>query len=169
MLNRLRRWLNDTPLRDPIDRQQARLLQIMLIGIIIVASLALLNNLIAPNTAERQLLGTVTNVLYILCTASSLVVLRYGRFRLAVLIPAVGITLIFGVAFIAVGLRDGAPFLIVFAVPITLAGLLGGRSSLFVVIGISLAAVILTLILQRVAPALTGFVPVGDSAAWIVV
>jgi two-component system cell cycle sensor histidine kinase/response regulator CckA len=169
MLNRLRHWLNDTPLRDPIERQQAPLLQIMLIGIIIVASLALLNNLIAPNTAERQLLGTATNALYILCTAVSLVVLRYGRFHLAVSIPAVGITLIFGVALIAVGLRDGAPFLIVFAVPIMLAGLLGGRSVLFVVIGMSLATVILALILQRVAPALTGFVLVGDSTAWIVV
>ncbi|HEX9441311.1 MAG TPA: PAS domain S-box protein [Roseiflexaceae bacterium] len=169
MQNRLRHWLNDTPLRDPIERRQAPLLQIMLIGIIILVGLALLNNLIAPNTVESRLLGIASNALYILCAASSLVVLRRGRFRLAVLIPAAGITLIFGVAFIAVGLRDGAPFLIVFAVPITLVGLLAGRSALFVAIGISLAAVILALILQRVAPALTGFVPVGDSSAWIVV
>jgi len=169
MRTNLRHWLNDTPLRDPVERRQAPMLQIMLIGMIIAASLALLNNLIAPNTLERRLLGTTVNMLLILCTASGLVVLRRGRFRLAVLIPATGITLIVGVFLIALGLRNGAPFLIVFALPITLAGLLAGRRTLFAVLGISLASVIIMLILQRIAPALTGFVPVGDSTALIVV
>jgi rsbT co-antagonist protein RsbR len=169
MRTNLRHWLNDTPLRDPVERRQAPLLQIMLIGMIIAASLALLNNQIAPNTLERRLLGTTVNMLLILCTASGLVVLRRGRFRLAVLIPATGITLIVGVFLIALGLRNGAPFLIVFALPITLAGLLAGRRTLFAVLGISLASVIIMLILQRIAPALTGFVPVGDSTALIVV
>jgi PAS domain S-box-containing protein len=70
---------------------------------------------------------------------------------------------------IAVGLRNGAPFLIVFTIPIILAGLLIGQPSIFLVIGIGVVTTLVVLALERVAPALTGFVPVGDSTSTIVV
>ena len=35
MLTRLRRWLKDLPLTDPIERQQAPLLQIALLSLIV--------------------------------------------------------------------------------------------------------------------------------------
>src|SRR5262245_28268075 len=97
MSSGLRRWLNDIPVHDPIERRQAPLLQIMLIGVIVGASFALLNLQIVTNTIERRLLGIVLNTLFILFSASSLVLLRRGRFRLAVLLATAGPTLLFGV------------------------------------------------------------------------
>jgi two-component system, cell cycle sensor histidine kinase and response regulator CckA len=160
---RLRRWLNDIPIHDPIERRQAPLLQIMLIGCIIAASLALLNNQIVPNTIERRILGIATNALLIVCATIGLVLLRRSRFQLAVLISSVGMALTFGVFVIALGFRTTIPTLIIFAVPITLVGLLAGRRALLLIIGISYVSVLAAVILQRVAPMLTGFVPTqGD-------
>jgi signal transduction histidine kinase len=68
-----------------------------------------------------------------------------------------------------VGLRNGAPFLIVFTIPIILAGLLAGRSSTVLIIGIGVATMLMMLTLERVAPTLIGFVPVGDSTSTVVV
>jgi PAS domain S-box-containing protein len=164
----LRRWLNDIPIHDPIERRQAPLLQVMLLGVIVGASLALLNLQIAPNTVERRLLGIVVNALFILFNASGLVLVRHGRFRSAVLLATAGPTLVFGVFLVALGLRNGAPFLIAFAVPVILAGLLANRHALLLIIAISQTSLFVTLVLQRFAPALTGFIPVSDSTALIV-
>jgi two-component system cell cycle sensor histidine kinase/response regulator CckA len=169
MWNGFRSWLNSAPIDNPIERRQSPMLQVMLIGIMIAASLALLNILTAPVSNQRRLLGIVVNTLYILCAASGLVALRRGHFRLAVLIPTTTSALILGLFLIAVGLRNGAPFSIVFTIPIILAGLLTGRPSIFFIIGIGVATMLTVLTLERVAPTLTGFVPVGDSTSTIVV
>jgi anti-anti-sigma factor len=165
MWEHIRRWLNDTKLRDPVERQQASLLQIMLIGVIIAASLALLSNQILADTIQRRLFGTISNALLILCAASGIVLLRRGRFRQAVLVPSAGIVVLIGVLGIVLGAGNGGPFLIIFAIPITLAGLLAGRRALLLVVGLSQASILLIFTLQRFAPAFTGFVPMqnGDS------
>src|SRR5690349_15420989 len=147
MGSKLRRWLNNTPIHDPIERRQAPLLQVMLIAVIVAASLALLNNQITTNTIERRVLGTAVNTLFILFNAGSLVVLRRGRFRLAVLLVTAGMALVVGAFVIAIGLRNGAPFLIVFAIPMILAGLLANRHMLLLIIAIGQASVIITLVL----------------------
>ena len=43
---RLRRWLNDIPIEDPINRQMAFLLQVMLLGLIAIILVATVVNLI---------------------------------------------------------------------------------------------------------------------------
>src|SRR5438046_6871729 len=86
MWDQFRRWLNSAPLHDPIARRQAPLLQVMLISVIIAASLALLNKQIFPNTVERRLLGTASSMKFILFNAIGLILLRRGRFRLAVMV-----------------------------------------------------------------------------------
>jgi PAS domain S-box-containing protein len=169
MWHSFRSWLNNAPIDNPIERRQAPMLQIMLIGITIAASLALVNILVAPVSTERRLLGIAVNTLYILSAIGGLAALRWGNFRLAVLIPTTTSALILGMFLIAVGLRNGAPFLIVFTIPIILAGLLAGRSSIFLIIGIGVATMLITLTLERVAPTLIGFVRVGDSTSTIVV
>jgi signal transduction histidine kinase len=169
MWNSFRCWLNSAPIGDPIERRQAPMLQVMLIGIVIAATLALVNIQFAPVTTGRRLLGIAVNTFYIVCGASGLVAMRRGHFRLSALIPTIGSALILGLFLIAVGLRNGAPFMIVFAIPITLAGLLTGRPISLLVIGIGVATMLVMLILERVAPALTGFVPVGDSTSTIAV
>jgi PAS domain S-box-containing protein len=161
--------LNDTPIDDPIERQQAPLLQLMMIGIIVISGALLLNNQTANNTTERRLLGTLTNALLILINVIGLVLLRRGRFRLAVLLPTAIETVIGGLFVIALGWRNGAPFLIAFAVPIILVGLLADRRALVLIIGITQLSLISTLILERVAPDLTGFVPIASESAGLVV
>jgi signal transduction histidine kinase len=169
MWNRFRSWLNNTPIDNPIERRQAPLLQVMLIGILIAATLALLNILVAPVTPGRRLLGVMVNTLYILCATSGLAALRRGRFRLGVLIPTIGTALILGMFLIAVGMHHGAPFMIVFMIPTILAGLLTGQPGIFVVIGIGIMTMAVMLTLEQAAPALTGFVPVGDSTSTVAV
>jgi signal transduction histidine kinase len=169
MWNRFRCWLNNAPIGDPIERRQAPMLQVMLIGIVIAALLALVNILFAPVTSGRRLLGIAVNTFYILCGVSGLVAMRRGHFRLSALLPTIGSALILGVFLIAVGLRHGAPFMIVFTIPIILAGLLTGRPMIFLVIGIGIATMLAMLTLERAAPALTGFVAVGDSTSAIAV
>lgn len=159
MWEHIRRWLDDTQLRDPIEHQQASLLQIMLIGMIVAASLALINNLITSETVARQIFGTIANTLLIVCAASGIILLRRGRFRLAVLVPAVGMALLIGVLGIVLGSTNGMGLAILFTVPITLAGLLIGRRGLLLVIGISHVSILLIFLFQRFAPGLAGFVP----------
>jgi PAS domain S-box-containing protein len=149
--------LNKAPIHDPIERRQAPLLQLMMISIIIAAGLALLNNQIAPDLSERRTLGIVTNTLFVLCAAIGLILLRRGRFQLAVLITSAAIALSSGVFVIVLGFPNVMPLLFVFAVPITLAGLLAGRRALLLIIGITYLSVFIALILQRVAPTWTGF------------
>src|SRR5262245_54888235 len=137
MWSRLRRWLNDTPIHDPIERRQAPLLQLMLIGIVVALGLALLNNQIAPNTTERRLLGTLGNALLVAINMIGLMLLRRGRFSLAVGLVTAGPSLVFGMFLVALGLPNGAPFLIAFAIPMILAGLLAGRHTLLLTMAIS--------------------------------
>ena len=44
--SRLRKWLNEIPIEDAINRQMASLLQVMLIGLVIIIIIAMIINLI---------------------------------------------------------------------------------------------------------------------------
>jgi len=50
----LRVWLNNLPIENPVDRQMARLLQVILIGLMGIISLAtILNLILSPVTTPR--------------------------------------------------------------------------------------------------------------------
>jgi signal transduction histidine kinase/DNA-binding response OmpR family regulator len=141
MWNPLRHWLNDLSFDDPIERQQAPLLQIALLSLIVLLTCLIpsgLNQL--PREGQILLLATVVVV------HSSLVaavwVLRRGHFEWAVRIGATIILLLIASRLLAIGIERNASLLLAFAVPITLAGLIGGRTTLLWVAGLSLVLVI---------------------------
>src|SRR5215813_2794174 len=93
MQQRFRRWLDDLPLSNPLERQQAGLLQAMLLIILggCVAGL-----LISAFTADRQgpvQVGIVDYTFLIVCMLGGFLLLRRGRFRPAVALAISGIVL----------------------------------------------------------------------------
>src|SRR5215211_7536015 len=91
MWNRLRRWLQDLPLHNPIERRQGLLVQVILLGLggILLFS-ALLTLVIYPFStgavAAANLRNTVSNLQGVLFVLVPFVLLRRGHFRLAVVI-----------------------------------------------------------------------------------
>src|SRR5262245_56439414 len=87
MLIGLRRWLNDLPLTNPIERQQAPLLQIALLSMIVLITFTVpsaLNGL----PPEGQMVVAVSWVVVYSSLAAAIWVLRRGRFEWAVRIGA---------------------------------------------------------------------------------
>ena len=85
MWNRLRSWLNDLSLSDPIERRQGPLLQVILLGLSILSILALALTLATNDTTNQAKILNVSSVaveavLYLI----GLVLLRRGRFMYAV-------------------------------------------------------------------------------------
>ena len=141
MWERLRRWLNAIPIHDPIERPSAALLQIILAGMLVIIGLALLLNLIVVGPAALTLRGLAPNLAIILCVATAWAALRRGRFGWSVGIVIGAILLGQAQALITAGLRGNASALVIFVVPITLAGLLLGRRGLVLTIGLSVLMV----------------------------
>src|SRR5437879_4588011 len=97
MRNRLRRWLNDIPIQDPVARWQAPLLQMMLISIILVAALRLVWFLISNSDGLIVWLDLGMSTLVLITSAVALCTLRLGRFRPAVLLATTGFLLVLGI------------------------------------------------------------------------
>jgi anti-anti-sigma factor len=97
--------------------------------------------------------------LLIACAASALILLRRGRFTVAVALMIAGLLVAIGVALIAGGLANSWSALISFTLPVTAAGLLVGRRGLLLTAGASMAIVLATGLLQRIAPSIVGFIP----------
>jgi signal transduction histidine kinase/CheY-like chemotaxis protein len=165
----LRRWLNDVPIRDPIARQQAALLQIMLVGLIITTTASMPLALIAPVEPEVTLLSLSASVLLILLTFTALTLLRRGRFNLSVATVTGGLLLALALLLTLGGLANSGALLLGFAIPIALAGLLASRRALLLTFGLSTLIVSLTAILEHLSPPLAGFVTPHDDITVITV
>src|SRR6476620_151046 len=91
MWNRLRRWLQDLPLHDPIERRQALLVQVILLGLSGVLLFSAMLTLVAfPFTtgdiAAANLRNSVSNFQGALLVLAPFILLRRGFFRVAVVI-----------------------------------------------------------------------------------
>jgi PAS domain-containing protein len=136
--SRLRIWLDDLPIHDPVDRRMAALLQFILLGFIAITLLALVLNPILGSALSSQELRTsmAANSIGVLVFALPWVLLRRGYFRASVL-------LIIGILFIlttlslllAMSLREANGTLFPLTLAMMLAGLLvGGRALLFTLV-----------------------------------
>ena len=86
MWRRLRRWLHAVPINDPLERRQALLVQVILLGLSSVLMCSALITLIAvPFTtganAAANLRNTISNVQGTLFYLVPFVLLRRGAFR----------------------------------------------------------------------------------------
>src|SRR5215212_2016446 len=84
--SRLRTWLSDLPIQDPINRRMAALLQVMLLGFVaLVIISSILSLIISPSNISPQFV-LIRGAVFILIIAIPLVLLRGGHFRSSVLI-----------------------------------------------------------------------------------
>src|SRR5258706_3885374 len=169
MLDSVRRWLDATPLTNPIERRQSLFVQVLFIGIFVTALLVLPVCYSAGGTPMGKVLTTAADGIVIFGTPLALVVFRRGYFRRAVVIET-------GVCFAAItlflvplGLLRSSWALLAFPVPITLIGLLGGRRGLWMTIGASVVSMVVIAVLEHQSLPLAGFAPaLGDPTVIII-
>jgi rsbT co-antagonist protein RsbR len=158
MLSRLRNWLQTAPFDDPIERRQAPMLQVMLIGLSIFTGLALLLALSSTNNnVGAQTLTIIGVLLGLVVYPSSLALLRRGRFRLAVALAIVSLLVSITIILIPKGLNSSWLALFALIYPISFAGLLAGRRMLWLTIGLSIVVVCGIGFLGSVAPSAVGY------------
>lgn len=169
MQQKVRRWLDDLPLSNPLERQQAGLLQVMLLIILGGGVIGPLISAINSTSGQSNLkIGLIAYTILEIGTLSGFMLLRRGRFHSAVALTISGIVLAIGSALIASGFPGSAGIYLAFTVPITMAGLLLGRRGLLLTSGVVIGIVISAAVLRSIAPGLTGFSPSSpDSAASI--
>jgi rsbT co-antagonist protein RsbR len=157
MLTQLRQWLNTIPLSNPIERRQALIFELFLIGLLVVSIGECVFSLISGAPLITTLIIGLTGGVM----GGALVLLRRGHFK-----RAVGLTtslLLFSLALYSVPAGMNGVVFLVFVVPLTLAGLLIGRRGLVYAAGVSILIAASINFLQQRAPSLVGFAPDADA------
>ena len=151
-----RMWLKDVPFTDPLRREQAVLLQAFLFILSAAALLGALAPLTAISASDR-LIGVSTSLLLGLLLIGAVVVLRRGHFTPAVALVIVGMIAMVVVNMLPTGLEGSRAIFTLLALPIVLAGLLGGRRILMLAFVLSVLAVVGVTVLEVAAPTLVGY------------
>ena len=166
MKHRLRRWLGDVAVRDPIERRKAEFLHFMLIGLCAIGILGSPLSLVAPLSLIDHILTIAADLLLSIFALVALGVLQRGRLHLAVLIGTCGLLIPLAITFVTLGLSGGAGVLIAFTLPVTLAGLLMGRGGLVFAVTTSLAIVLCSALFDTGRPA--GMLPANHMPIGII-
>jgi rsbT co-antagonist protein RsbR len=169
MFASLRRWLDAPTFVNPIERRQAIVVQMMLIGIFITAVLVFPICYIAGGTPTGKLLTSAADGIVLLGTPLALLVFRRGHFRRGVSIATIACLAAITLFLVPLGLRNSGWALLAFPVPITLIGLLGGRRGMWMSVGSSIASVIGIAILEQQSRPLAGFAAPGGDITPIIV
>jgi rsbT co-antagonist protein RsbR len=170
MKRRFLEWLEKAPLTNPVERRQAVVFQWVLIIWILLTSIQLIFSLLslfAPPPASSAaplppmfmtmlLLLQLAGTLLWITPVSALVLLRRGRFNPAVIISSLGLLAAHTIATYILGVTNPS-VLIVFQIPIALAGLLASRRLLLTISGLSIAIVLIVTFLESFSPPLAGF------------
>ncbi len=135
----MRHWLYNDRIADPVERQQAALLQILLAIMLAAMLMAMLLSAALFGLAALAPAALLPNLLLLLSLAGALAILRRGRVRLAVALIIAALLAGQAYALLTEGLADHAAQLLVFVVPIALAGMLLPRAGLLATIALSLA------------------------------
>lgn len=166
MRQSFRRWLHNFSILNPIEQQQAYNFQNFLLVWVVIAiagipGLYFQGSEIAGPTPSQQfrfifmLLGVATWLL-VITPAAALWQLRRGHFTAAVSIAALGLLFSHCVAAYVLGIGN-ASVLIVFQIPIAIAGLLGGRRLLLATTMISIMVVMIIAVLELQTPPMAGY------------
>ncbi|HEY1017047.1 MAG TPA: ATP-binding protein, partial [Herpetosiphonaceae bacterium] len=159
---RLRNWFRSAKISDPIEYEQALLLQPMLLGLAVISLLSLPTSFAVSSTLLEGIRTAVSSSLTVVFASVSLWTLRRNRFRRAVLIMCVGLILEFALILVFEGVRNSGWLLFAFALPITLAGLLTGRPGTIRIVGMSVATVAILGVIQLRTTGLIGLYPRKD-------
>lgn len=159
MIQQLRSWLHNLPLADPIEREHAVLLQYYLLGAAFIGVVGLFIVVFIAGGAYSQIAGPIAAALALSATIAGFVLLRRGRLSPAVLCASIGFTLALTLLLIGWGVTGGRNLLIVYIVPVMLAGLMTGRGGAMLMVVISLALVIGVAVLEALQVPLVGSSP----------
>jgi rsbT co-antagonist protein RsbR len=157
MRNRMQHWFTTVALRDPIQRRQAPLIQLIYIVLIVGALLWVPISLSAFVAATARLLTLMSSVMVMACSSLATVLLRHGRFTASVVIATSGIFLAVVIVLVITGLQASGGLLFVFALPLTLAGLLLGLRGLLIFGGLCVLTISGLAGLEYYVPLATGF------------
>lgn len=164
-----RGWFNRLNYADPVQQQQARTLQLFLLCTTLATSFGLLIPFLAPIGTAAAVAIAVSIIIVIGMCVVALWLLRRDQFYKAVFWTVIGITVFLSIMMLGTGLNSSGATLAGFCVPLTIGALLAGRRVLWVTFAVSLAGVLLTLVLEYVAPQFIGFTrPQGRNEAGIV-
>jgi rsbT co-antagonist protein RsbR len=169
MRDRFMHWLNMPPITDPIERRQAPIIQLMLLALLAAALLATPFLLIGVATPSSQRLSIFSNLMLMAFLVAALVTLRRGRVRLAVVLAALAFLPGQAISLLSSGTQGSGLLFLIFIVPLTLVGLLAGRWALLTTIGVMLALLTTTVILEAQGSPLVGFAPGASTPAGTVV
>lgn len=170
-----RRWLDALPVPNPTERRLAGVLQNVLLVWVSVAfigftALILATRTAPPPTTSEPATGplgallTIAAMLLILTPIAGLVLLRRGRYSQSLAVTTIGILIAHSIATYLLGVTDNT-VVIVYQLPIALAGLLGRRRLLLSVAGISVGSLILVATLETMTPPMAGFFTHAQAAA----
>jgi rsbT co-antagonist protein RsbR len=171
----LQEWFENLPISDPLERRQARLLQIMLLVLIAACLIGLPLGLLTAAPGASPLLPLICYPLLLVTIGAALWMLRRGGFAPAVGLATIGLVLAIGIALVGAGFGSSEIILLTFAAPIVMAGLLLGRRGLALAAGLSVALVLITSLLEIYAPGVAGFLqnpqtpPLSIAATFILV
>lgn len=156
MWGQLRIWLNNLPIADPLRREQAATLQAFFL-IMIPATLMGIPIALAASAEIDRVVGIISSVIQIVLLILAVVVLRQGRFLVALIMLIINALIFAAINMIPAGLEGSRAIFTILAIPVVLAGLLGGRRMLIIALVLSIALVALVAGLSVVAPTLVGY------------
>jgi signal transduction histidine kinase len=140
--SRFRTWLNNIPIEDPINRQMAALLQVILIGLVVIIGLSTIANLflVPPDFPRSEIV--IQSLLILLTFVTPVILLRRGYFRISVIIIIAIFMVLVSASIFESNLRAKAESLAFFTIGILLAGLLVGRTAMIITFTISAGVVL---------------------------
>jgi hypothetical protein len=169
MLQALRRWLDDLPYPDLLQRRQAGLLQYLLLSLMGIALIDALSTALATTEVQLAIVFSVTVVIFELLAAGALILLRRGHLRAAALVLVTTIMVVLTALLILTGLQQNVLSLVTFVIPVCLAGFLFQRRGLWITTAISFAIVGTVAYLDSSQSALVGFIATDTSLGYALV
>jgi anti-anti-sigma regulatory factor len=165
MQQKVRHWLDALPLNDPLERQQASLLQIILLIIVGGCVIGMLISFLSTAMSIRLAVSISVYTLLIVSVIGALVVLRSGHFTPAVALAIGGVVIPIGISLFTSGFTNPAGTFMAFTLPVTMAGLLLSRRGLLIVSAAEVGIVVIVGLVQASTTGLIGFIPVPPPSA----
>jgi PAS domain S-box-containing protein len=151
-MNSFRRWLKDIPAQTPLERRIASLLQIVLIALIVLTLLTIGLSVLAYGAAALSPRILVPNGIFVVIMVIALTLLRRGYFKLTWWIVIGAIMLVETYSLLASPLVRAGANLLVFMIPLSIAGLLISRPALIVVLLVSFVIIAGDVLLELSSP-----------------
>jgi rsbT co-antagonist protein RsbR len=162
-MQQIRSWLSALPFDEAMERRQAQTLQLLLLSLIGAAVLDLGAILITPAPLLNRLIVMIVALIFLGCMLGALRLLRRGRLEVATTATVATLLLAITLALTLTGLREQQIVLLVFMLPIVLAGLLLQRRGLVITLALSLVIPISIALLEQLGVPFIGQAPLAET------